>query len=289
MTDTATLSAVQRETTVPTGAPESDLVVADIEEVGIPPKESQWGLTVARIAAIIVVLIAWEIFGQFVDELFLASPSAIAVAAWNLAVSGELFKAMLSSSRSLFLGFFMASAIAVSLGLAIGRYRLVEAAVDWIVNALYAMPLVAIIPLVILWMGLGAQAKLFIVTLFAFFPILINTVTGVRNVPKELIDVGDSFAATEQEIFRKVILPAALPYVVTGLRLGIGRALIAMVVAEFFTAITGLGALIMKYEEEFDTASMFVPIITLAILGVLLTGAVGIFERRIAPWKATDN
>jgi ABC-type nitrate/sulfonate/bicarbonate transport system permease component len=148
---------------------------------------------------------------------------------------------------------------------------------------------VAVIPLVILWLGLGFSAKLFIVILLATFPILINTASGVRNVSESLIDVGTAFAATEREIFTKIILPAALPYMMTGLRLGIGRAIIGMVVAEFFTAITGLGALIVKYGNQYDTASMFVPILVLMGLGILLTAAVRHAEIRIAPWKAVED
>ena len=160
---------------------------------------------------------------------------------------------------------------------------------DWLVNALYATPLVAIIPLVILWFGLGFSAKLFIVVILAIFPVLINTASGVRNVSAQLIDVGTAFAASEREIFVKIIFPAALPYMMTGLRLGIGRAIIGMVVAEFFTAITGLGALIVKYGNQYDTAAMFVPILVLMALGIALTAMVRYAEAWIAPWKATEG
>ena len=121
------------------------------------------------------------------------------------------------------------------------------------------------------------------------FPILINTTAGVRNVPTQLIDVGSAFAASERQIFTKVIVPAALPYVMTGLRLGLGRAIIGMVVAEFFTAITGLGAIITKYGNQYDTASMFVPIFVLMFLGVTLSMILRRAEEWIAPWKSTEE
>ena len=121
------------------------------------------------------------------------------------------------------------------------------------------------------------------------FPILINTTVGVRNVPTQLIDVGMAFAANERQIFTKVIVPSALPYVMTGLRLGLGRAIIGMVVAEFFTAITGLGAIIVKYGNQYDTASMFVPIFVLMFLGVMLSALLRRAEEWIAPWKMTEN
>lgn len=259
----------------------------EIEEIGPPP--GQMSAKVVRLVSIVVVIGGWEILGRQIAPLFMSYPSAIVREAVSLTMSGELPLAMLDSFRTLLLGFAIATALGISLGLLIGRYRLFEAAVDWLVNALYATPLVAIIPLVILWMGLGDAAKLFIVTLLAIFPILINTAAGVRNVPRTLIDVGNSFAASERQLFGKIIFPAALPYMMAGLRLGIGRAIIAMVVAEFFTALTGLGAMIVKYGNDYDTAAMFVPILVLMVLGVALTSGVRRLEQWIAPWKASEN
>jgi NitT/TauT family transport system permease protein len=203
--------------------------------------------------------------------------------------TGELQEGLASSLRTLILAFIIASVIGIVLGLLIGRYKTVDAATDWLVNALYATPLVAVIPLVVLWFGLGNTAKTFIVTILALFPILINTTAGVRNVPKQLIEVADAFAANEPQIFTKIILPSALPYMMTGLRLGVGRAIIGMVVAEFFTAITGLRALIVKYGNQYDTASMFVPILVLMLLGTGLSLALRRAEEWIAPWKTAEE
>ena len=260
----------------------------DIEDIN-PPKQARSLTWMIRLASIVFVLGGWEIVGRHINPLFMSYPSAIAVAAVRLIRSGELLVALESSLQTLLLGFFIASIVGVALGLLIGRYRTMEAATDWLVNALYATPLVAIVPLVILWFGLGAEAKLFIVTILAVFPILINTAAGVRNVSPALIDVGTAFAANERQVFTKIILPAALPFMMTGLRLGVGRAIIGMVVAEFFTAITGLGALIVKYGNQYDTASMFVPILVLMLLGVALTVLLRHAEEAIAPWKRTDE
>jgi NitT/TauT family transport system permease protein len=237
----------------------------------------------------VVVLLAWEIGGRQINPLFMSYPSAIASAGATLVMDGELFVALESSLLTLLIGFVTASTIGISLGLLIGRYRVVDAATDWLVNALYATPLIAVIPLVILWFGLGDGAKLFIVTILAVFPVLINTASGVRNVPRSLIDVGAAFAANERQIFLKIILPAVLPYIMTGLRLGIGRAIIGMIAAEFYTAITGLGALIVKYANRYDTASMFVPILILMFLGVTLTALVRRVEEMLAPWRMHDE
>lgn len=260
----------------------------EIEDLEPPPVPKSY-IWIVRLCSIVAVIGSWEIFGRQVDPLFMSYPSAIAVSGWRMIISGELLTAMGSSVGSLIIAFLIASVIGVGLGLLVGRYKSVDAATDWLINALYATPLVAVIPLVILWFGLGNTAKIFIVTILAFFPIVINTISGVRNVPSNLIDVGNAFAAREHQIFTKVILPAALPYMMTGLRLGVGRAIIGMVVAEFFTAITGLGALIVKYGNQYDTASMFVPIFVLMLLGIALSLLVRHLERWAAPWRYTEE
>lgn len=283
------MSQTQLSTSSP-GAPRGDDLgaLADIEDIGPLPQQAS-RIWMIRLLSVVFVIGAWEVLGRQVDPLFMSFPSAIAVSAARLFATGELMVALASSLQSLILAFVIASFAGISLGLLIGRYRTVEAATDWLVNALYATPLVAIIPLVILWFGLGNGAKLFIVTILAVFPILINTIAGVRNVPPQFIELGNSFAANEREIFAKIILPSALPYMMTGLRLGIGRAIIGMVVAEFFTAITGLGALIVKYGNQYDTATMFVPIFVLMLLGVTLSTAVRRAEQWIAPWRYTEE
>jgi ABC-type nitrate/sulfonate/bicarbonate transport system permease component len=237
----------------------------------------------------VTVIGAWEFAGRGANSLMLPYPTAVMKAGAAMIASGELLVALASSLQTLLIGFLAASAIGIVLGLLIGRYRVVDAATDWIINALYATPLVAITPLVILWLGLGDLTKLFIVTILSVFPVLINTAAGVRNVPSTLIDVSTAFAANERQVFMKIILPSVVPCMMPGLRLGIGRAIIGMVVAEFFTASTGLGALIVKYGNRYDTASMFVPILVLMALGIQLTSLVRRAEEHFAPWRMTDD
>jgi NitT/TauT family transport system permease protein len=263
-------------------------VDAAVEELA-PPSTSQFKLWTVRVVSILCVLIAWEIVGRRINPLFMSYPTAIARASVEMIADGELLNALLTSLRTLLVGFLTASVIGITVGLLIGRYRVVDAATDWLVTALYATPLIAVIPLVILWFGLGDKAKFFIVTILAVFPVLINTAAGVRNVPSQLIDVGVAFAANERQVFLKIIFPAVLPYIMTGLRLGVGRAIIAMVAAEFFTAITGLGALIVKYGNQYDTASMFVPILVLMFLGVTLSVVLRRVEEMFAPWRSHDE
>ena len=274
---------MQSEVKVSGAAPEA---AADDSIAAPRVRSKSW---IIRLVSIVVVLAAWEIGGRRINPLFMSYPSAIVRAGITMLESGELMVALASSLQTLLVGFVTASVIGIVIGLLIGRYRSVDAATDWLINALYATPLIAIIPLVILWFGLGDSAKLFIVTILAVFPVLINTASGVRNIPRSLIDVGTAFAANERQVFLKIIIPAVTPFIMTGLRLGIGRAIIGMVAAEFFTAITGLGALIVKYGNQYDTASMFVPILILMLLGVALTSLVRKFEEMFAPWRANDD
>jgi len=261
---------------------------APIEDLAAPPR-ARGKIWMIRLASMATVIGAWELVGRRSSPLFLPTPIAVAKAGTTMIRTGELMGALASSVQTVVIGFLTAAAVGIVLGLLIGRYRVVDAATDWLINALYATPLVAVIPLVILWLGLGDLAKLFVVTILAVFPVLINTAAGVRNVPRALIDVSTAFAASERQVFLKIILPSAVPYMMTGLRLGIGRAIIGMVVAEFFTAITGLGALIVKYGNRYDTASMFVPILVLMLLGILLTSLVRRAEEHFAPWRMADD
>jgi NitT/TauT family transport system permease protein len=238
------------------------------------------------LASILVMLTLWEIFGRRINPVFGSYPSAIAVAFWELAVTGQLWSALYDSLRPFLLGYALAILIGVPLGLLIGGFRVAEAALGIYITAGYAMPLVALVPLLILWLGLGFKVKVAVVFLMALFPICINTWLGVVAVPKTLIEVGKSFVAPDFVILRRIVLPATLPYIMAGIRLAVGRAVVAMVIAEFFTTISGLGAVIINSANNFDTATMFVPIIILMLMAVGLNWLIGFVERRVAPWQA---
>ena len=243
----------------------------------------RWVITLASVVAVIIL---WEIFGRRVNPVFGSYPSAIAVAFWELALSGQLWTALYESLRPFLLGYALAILIGVPLGLLIGGFRVAEAALGIYITAGYAMPLVALVPLLILWLGLGFAVKVAVVFLMALFPICINTWLGVVAVPKTLIEVGKSFVAPETVILRRIVLPATLPYIMAGIRLAVGRAVVAMVIAEFFTTISGLGAVIINSANNFDTATMFVPIIILMVMAIGLNWLIGFVERKVAPWQA---
>ena len=256
---------------------------AEPETEARPRALPRWVITTASVVA---MLLLWEFFGKNINPVFGSYPSQIALAFVDLAQSGKLWAALVESLQPFVVGYGLAILLAVPLGLVIGRFRFAEASLGIYVTAGYAMPLVALVPLLVLWLGLGFKVKAAIVFLMSLFPICINTWLGVTAVPKTLIEVGKSFVAPDSVILRRIILPATLPYIMAGIRLAVGRAVVAMVIAEFFTSISGLGAIIMNSANNFDTATMFVPIVLLMVMAIGLNSLIGAVERRVAPWQA---
>jgi NitT/TauT family transport system permease protein len=242
-----------------------------------------WIITTASVVGLLLV---WQYFGRNINPVFGSYPSEIALASVELAKSGKLWAALLESLRPFVAGYGLAIVLGVPLGLLIGSSRITEAALGIYVTAGYAMPLVALVPLLVLWLGLGFAVKAAIVFLMSLFPICINTWLGVTAVPRTLIEVGKSFVAPSSVILRRIILPATLPYIMAGIRLAVGRAVVAMVIAEFFTTISGLGAIIINSANNFDTATMFVPIVLLMVMAIGLNSLIGLTERLVAPWQA---
>lgn len=243
----------------------------------------RWAITTL---SLVVAVALWEWFGRDINPVFGSYPSAIAVAFWDLTVSGQLGAALVQSLQPFVVGYGLAIVLGVPVGLVIGRFRVLEAAFGIYITAGYAMPLLALVPLLMLWLGLGFAVKVAVIFLMSVFPICINTWLGVRAVPKSLIEVGKSFVASDLTILRRIVLPATLPYIMAGIRLAVGRAVVGMIVAEFFTAISGLGAIIINSANNFDTAKMFVPVVILMVLATVLSWLIGLIEHRIAPWQA---
>lgn len=240
-----------------------------------------------RITSVLVGLVAWEIYGRILRLSIFTYPSQIARAFVALIQSGELQFYLGSSLVVLSLGLLLAIVIGIPLGVLIARRATVEHALDPYINALYATPTVALIPVIVLWLGFQTQAKVALVFLFCVFPILINTYQGVKNIDRRLVEVARSFCSREWSLWRDLILPSAAPFILAGIRLAIGRGLVGMVVAEFYTSISGLGYMIVQYANTFRTDRLFVPIVVLMVLGVGLTSLLRNVEHRIAPWLKT--
>lgn len=259
----------------------------------MPPRREGFRLTdhpnLIRLAVVTVFLVAWELYGRSLNPILLSYPTAVAGAFIELLLNGQLLTALVQSLQPLTVGFLLALILGVGLGVLMGRYKICYQALDPFLTALYATPSVALIPLIMLWFGLGFGAKVVIIFLSCFFAIVINTYAGVRDVSRASVDVVRAYGATDRQIMVKVVLPSALPFVMAGIRIAVGRGVIGMVVAEFFTVLRGLGALIIVFSNAFATAKLFVPILVLAFMGIGLTTAARWVEQRLAPWKETER
>ncbi|HEY7202340.1 MAG TPA: ABC transporter permease [Candidatus Dormibacteraeota bacterium] len=236
-----------------------------------------------------MLLAGWEWYGRRTNPLLFTYPTAIAGASVDLVRAGVLWKALGQSLSVLGWGLLLAIVVGVAAGLAMGRSRVAEGLLQVPVDALYATPIVALVPVIVLWVGFGPVAKVVVVFLFSVFAIVLNTARGVREVDPDLVEVARSYLAREVGLWKDVVLPSALPYVVTGIRLAVGRALVGVVIAEFYTSISGLGYLIVTYANTFQTARVFVPVVILMALGVAVTWFLQLLEARLAPWQALEG
>jgi len=244
---------------------------------------------VFRYGFVALLLIVWQIVGPHISPIFFTYPTKIAVAFYDLTISGDLPHYLLQSLEVMCYGLLVAIVVGIPLAVLMVRVRWLDWALDFPINALYATPLVALVPVLVLWFGIYLKAKIIVVFLFAVFPILISTYQGVRECDKNMLEVARSFRSSEWQVWQDVLLPFALPYVTAGIRLAIGRGLVGMVIAEFYTTITGLGFMITRYANNFEMDKTFVPVIVLMVLGVSLTSALKRLERRIAPWSHANR
>jgi len=241
---------------------------------------------VVRFISFVVVISLWEYFGRRINPILFTYPSAVAQAFVSLVASGELQSYMTSSLLVLTYASILAIVVGVLLGVIMGRYAIVEWAADVYVSALYSTPMVAVVPLIVLWFGFKIPAKVVIVFSFMVFPVLLNTFEGVKNVDRNLQEVARSFCSNESQLWRHLIIPSAIPFIVAGIRLAIGRGLVGMIVAEFYTSVTGLGYMIVRYANALETDKLFVPIVVVMLLGVGLMSLAKWIEGRIAPWRS---
>jgi ABC-type nitrate/sulfonate/bicarbonate transport system permease component len=242
-----------------------------------------------RLGSLALVLGIWQWYGSSVNPILFAPPTKIAQAFVTLTSDGTLGRALAQSLTVFGIGMGAAVVIAIPLALVWARYQIVDWAIQGYVNALYATPLVALVPLLILWFGFGVQAKVIIIFSFALFPLLINTYQGARSVDRGLIEVAESFGCSELKTWRHVILPSAVPFIAAGLNLAVGRALVGMIIAEFYTSASGLGYMVISAGNTFQTAKMFVPILVVMALGVFLLGVTRTLKRKVSPWSEQEG
>ncbi len=227
----------------------------------------------------------WEFFGRRTADYVFAPPSEVVLALGSMVRSGELPTALADSMTALFLGYAIAAVIGIPFGFAMGWWRTLGRTVDPFVAALYVVPIVALVPAIVIWVGLGLAARVLIVALFCVFELLLSAYAGVRNLDPLLVDAARTLGARRGDLLSKVVLPATLPFLFVGLRVGASRALKGMVLAEILFAVTGLGGLIVKYTSAFRMDRVLAVVVVLALLGIALTSGIQAFERRVMQWR----
>lgn len=236
--------------------------------------------------SIIGGLLLWEGASRLAvdNSLFLAAPSQIVFAIFRLAINGQLWRHIQISAIEFALGYVIASAIGIALGLLMAESDRAKNILQPWISGLYATPTIALGPLFLLWLGIGIWSKVLVVITLVLFPVVINTEAGLRTTSERLIEMLRSFGATRSQIFVKLSLPSAAPFVLAGLKLGIGRGLIGVVVAELFGSRAGLGQLISQSADSFNMPNLFAAVIVLATAGIAMTAGFSWLEKRLVPW-----
>ena len=238
--------------------------------------------------AVLVFLSIWELTGgvlQLINPMFMSAPSLIWKAAVQLVTSGEIYNDLYVSGVEFAWGYFLSVIFAIPFGIMVGWYKRMSYIFDPFINAMNATPRVALLPLVIIWLGIGILSKVGIIFLGAVFPMLINTRDGVKTTPLNLLNAARSFGASEWQIFKSVVLPSTVPFILTGLRLGVGRALIGVMVGELYAATAGIGFMITVAGATFQTDKVFVGVFVFAITGVIAMELLTRLESRFDKWR----
>jgi ABC-type nitrate/sulfonate/bicarbonate transport system permease component len=239
---------------------------------------------VAPLVAAAIILGAWEFAGLFVSRVLISSPQGVAVALYDMLRQGTISTAVLISVRELYIGLAIGLVAGIALGVLIGRYPLLDSICSPFINAANATPLNVLIPLLIVWVGISAKARVLFVILISFFPVLLNTAGGLRNVSRGYVEVGQSLGLSERQLLRKIILPGAAPYIFAGIRIGAALGVIGMIVGEMEVSNVGVGYLLNFYGEGFQTANLLALVVVAALIGVLNVMIVRGIQQRWFRW-----
>ncbi|WNV77091.1 ABC transporter permease [Geodermatophilus sp. DSM 44513] len=272
----------------PAGSPTPAVVTTGpVDDARRPRRRRPVGSLAVSALSVTVFLCGWQLAAVFgwINPLFTSSPTGIGEALVELVREGELTEHLVASGRLFGLGFALSVVFALPAGILLGWYSRLAAVFDPFLQTLYVAPRIALIPVIFTWFGVGLQSQVVIVFITAFFPLLINTVSGVRAIDPSLLRVARSFMARDRDVFWTLALPSALPFIVSGLRLSMGMALIGVVVAEFFTGNVGLGALITTAGLSLQTDVAFVGVLVVTAFALLLNALLTRLEARVSAWK----
>ncbi len=220
------------------------------------------------VTAIAVVLVAWQLSGFFINPILISTPTAVATDLYNLFATGTILGPLGESLEEMVIGGLAGIVVGIGIGVLMGRYVMMEKVLSPFVNFFNATPLVVIIPLVIIWVGIGQTARLLFVFLITLWPVLLNTVAGIRNVNRGYVDVGAAFGLSERQVMWRITIPAAVPYILAGVRISAGLAIIGMIVSEMEVSLTGLGYMLITFGNSFLTSKLLAVVVVASLFGV---------------------
>ncbi|MDQ1719807.1 MAG: NitT/TauT family transport system permease protein [Pseudonocardiales bacterium] len=239
--------------------------------------------------SVIVFLGIWQVVGGHVDPILLATPINVAKAFWDLLKTGQLGPAFATAMGDLATGYALAAVVGIAIGVLMGRSPIVERVLNPYVNFFQATPLIALVPLVVIWFGVGFEARVTVTFMLAVWSIIINTATGVKETPASLIDVGRVYKLSRWRVVTGVAIPNAVPNIFAGFRIALGKALIGMVIAQMEISVTGLGGLITNYGNAFKTAYLLAAVCTASLVGVIAAAVLELVRRWVFPWTQGED
>lgn len=241
------------------------------------------------VISIAVGLALWELLARLLleNELLIPPPSSVFRSLWNLTITGKLNAHVSATLLEFTYGFSTACVVGIIVGYFMGMYRWFDEVMDPWIATLYSIPIITVVPLIIIWFGLGMISKVIVVFKITAVAIILNTAAGIKSIDPVWLELAKSLRLTSLQTTYKVRFPAALPYIITGMRLGVGRALLGVVVAELMAANAGLGYLLRDASETWDSPKLFVTVILLAAMGLISFNLIRRLEKRMAPWRET--
>ncbi len=235
--------------------------------------------------SLVIVFGGWEIVGRSINPLLFAPPSVVAAQFSELVTSGELAEAAQITMKALFLGYALAVLAGIPFGIVMGAWDRFGDILQPYLYAIFATPRVVVVPLIVVWFGIGFEARLFLVFFWSAIAISVNTAQGVRHARPDLVEVAHSFQASRLQMARHVLIPGAIPFVVAGLRIGAERAIVGVIIGEMFLQIVGLGGVIASGSSELLPAKMLCAVAVIAVMGTIIVTALDMLERRFQSWK----
>lgn len=266
---------------------------ADDYDAGVFARPSRKGrqvlLTAVPVLSLAVVLAAWQIVGGRINPYLLSTPTSVVRAFGRIAANGQLVSAFVTSMEDLWGGFAIALVVGLTVGILMGRSPVVERMLNPYVNFFQATPLIALVPLIVIWFGVGYESRLITTFTLAVWSIIINTYVGVKSTPAALMDVARVYQFSRRKTVTEIALPNAVPHIFAGLRIALGKALIGMMVAEMEISLAGLGGLVTNYGNAFKTDYLLAGVFTASFVGVIGAVVLDVARRVLFPWIAATT